>query len=593
TILSRIPAKRVVRVEVGPGDLYGADYSGKAQVLNVVLSEESGIDGTLTVSAVRRFTGLIDPDVNASALIKRGTSAFNLSAGTNHFHRVEEGTDRLTSLPGGDPVEFRRKVNDYEEFYPFVAASWGLEGGANRTAHANFRFSSGRFKLHQDNHVVPVVGAERDDNLDQHYKDRQFEIGGDVTRPLASGGIKLLGLATRRQRDNQDVSLRQIDADILGGFAQSDVSSYSETIGRLSWSRANLGGFSVETGAEVAFNRLVSQVDLFRIESGGDRTRIDLPIDNATVSETRGEIYVNAGRSLAPNLRVDAGLTYETSHLTVSGDTTADRVLGFLKPSLSIDWKPGGGWHGQLSVKRTVAQLNFYDFISSAKLSDSSVSGGNANLLPQQAWEGRLTVEHPILGDGLAKVEFGYDRIRMLQDRILTDEGFDAPGNIGNATAKFIAATIDAPLTRFGLKGARLKLSGTVRDRSVIDLIDGRARIFSDQIPKWEWLADYRQDLGKFAYGVTIQDRSKITFFRTDELDSNFNQKPFMTAFAEYRPNPKTTVTFNADNVLSTHGQRERIFFNPNRTNPQPVVREFRDRNSHRSFGLTVKQAFG
>ena len=58
---------RVLRVEVGPGDLYGAEYSGKAQVLNVILTAESGIDGTLTAIATRRYTGLIVPDISASA----------------------------------------------------------------------------------------------------------------------------------------------------------------------------------------------------------------------------------------------------------------------------------------------------------------------------------------------------------------------------------------------------------------------------------------------------------------------------------------------------------------------------------------------
>ena len=29
-----------------------------------------------------------------------------------------------------------------------------------------------------------------------------FELGGDITRPLAGGAIKLVGLATRRKRDN-------------------------------------------------------------------------------------------------------------------------------------------------------------------------------------------------------------------------------------------------------------------------------------------------------------------------------------------------------------------------------------------------------
>ena len=80
----------------------------------------------------------------------------------------------------------------------------------------------------------------------------------------------------------------------------------------------------------------------------GAKTRIDLPIDQANVKEKRGEVYVNVGKSLTPALRIDAGVNYEMSHLTVTGDTSAERSLKFLKPSLSLDWKPGGGCHTRL-----------------------------------------------------------------------------------------------------------------------------------------------------------------------------------------------------------------------------------------------------
>ena len=40
--------------------------------------------------------------------------------------------------------------------------------------------------------------------------------------------------------------------------------------------------------------------------------------------------------------------------------------LKFWKPSLTLDWKGPESWHAQLSAKRVVAQLDFYDFISSA-----------------------------------------------------------------------------------------------------------------------------------------------------------------------------------------------------------------------------------
>src|SRR4030095_1286185 len=72
--LRHIPANRVVRVEVGTGDLYGAEYATKSQVLNVILSAEAGIDGNVTGSIRRLYTGRVIPDLSGSALITRGAS---------------------------------------------------------------------------------------------------------------------------------------------------------------------------------------------------------------------------------------------------------------------------------------------------------------------------------------------------------------------------------------------------------------------------------------------------------------------------------------------------------------------------------------
>ena len=91
---------------------------------------------------------------------------------------------------------------------------------------------------------------------------------------------------------------------------------------------------------------------------------------------------MKAGKQVSPAFRIDAGLNYEVSSLKVRGDTSADRSLRFFKPSITLDWKPGGGWHSQFTVRRTVAQLNFFDFISSAELNNGRVNGGNASPNP-------------------------------------------------------------------------------------------------------------------------------------------------------------------------------------------------------------------
>jgi hypothetical protein len=597
TILSRIPATRVVRVEVGPGDLYGAEYSSKNQVLNVITSAGSGIDGNVTASGRRWWSDNLVPNVSGSVLIKRGQHSVNVAAGSERYDSFEEGTDTLTDPASGELIEWRRKLNSYFDRAPYVSAAWGFEQGENKAIHLNTRYTAGTFFLTQSNQVEPVGDIRRGDRLVQDFKNPGFELGGDITRPLAGGAIKLVGLANRRKRDNFETYLFRVDGNILGGFEQTQEAQRNETIGRLTWSRGNWGGFSVELGGEAVLNTLDSEVQFFDIAEGGERTQIDLPIDQATVKEKRAEAFVNIGHSLGKNLRLDGGLTWEFSHLTVSGDTSAERQLKFLKPSLTVDWKPGKGWHTQFIARRTVAQLDFFDFISVAELSTDRINAGNANLQPQRAWEFRATVDHPLLGDGLAKLELGYDHIQMLQDRILIfdDEGngFDAPGNLGTGKRSFAALTLDAPLQKLGLKGTRLKFFGQLQRTRVEDSISGEQRNFSGFYPDWQWELSMRRDAGAISYGFGLSDRDRFTFFRTDEFDTNWNGGIYGTAFVEYRPNKQTTVTLDLDNALDTQAFRERLRFFPNRTNPEPGINELRERNRHLNFGLTFKRSFG
>ena len=606
--LARIPANRVTRVEVGPGDLFGADYATKNQVLNIILSAEGGVDGNVTASLRRLYTGTLVPNGSASALIKRGASTINLSAGFNNNVNHEEGTDTVTNitppLATGELLEFRRKSNSYADFEPYVSASWALERAQDNAIRLNARYSPDQFDLVQRNRVSVPGEAPRDDSLIQDYDTDIFEIGGDITQPLAGGALKFVGLVDRRKINNSDQyiernGLRQDGAVQVGGFDQTQVAQRDETIARLTWSRQNLAGFSFEAGAEAVLNTLDNTTELFEVQPDGTRVKEDLPIDSAKVKEKRGEAFVNVGRNLNPNLRVDAGMRYEYSHLTVSGDAFADRKLRFWKPSLTIDWKPGGGWRTQFSVKRTVAQLNFFDFVTVADLSGGRVNAGNKDLVPQRAWEFRLSGERPILGDGLAKLQLGYDHISLLQDRVLICDEldptkcFDAPGNIGTGKHAFATLTVDAPLARLW-KGLRVKFEGTLRRTRVEDPISGEMRNFTDFFPDWQWNVDVRRDIGAWSYGFNVSDRDRFTFFRTTEFDVNFNSQPYATAFVEYRPDPRTSVTFDIDNAINTHGMRNREIYIPNRAATNPfVIDEMRERNRHLNVGLTIKRTFG
>ena len=591
TILARIPASSVARVEIAPGDQFGSEYSGKPQVANLVLTDAGGLSGTLNATVRRDYTGHIAPEGNISALYRTGRSTFNASAGYTNVHNPEEGTDRVKAIPSGDLLEFRRKFNGILDHETFVSGSWEHDGGEDKTAHLNLRVAKGRFGLEQKNHVFPAIGPERNDRLTQDYGRTDFEIGGDVTRPLFGGGIKLIGLATRKHRDNTDISLNRIDDKVIGGLAQDNVSQRNETILRLVWSRPDLHGWSVEAGGEGALNTLDGDVNLYLLDADRGRARIDLPVDQAKVTEWRGETFVNGGRSLSSTLRLDLGLVYEFSRLTVTGDAHDEHRLQFLKPRAVVDWKKGK-WHGQYSLIRTVAQLNFDDFISAAELTNDRVDAGNPELEPQRAWENLLTIEHPLLTNGLIKVELGYNFISMVQDRVPVEGGFDAPGNLGDGTQKFVRGTLSAPLGKLGIKGGQLDLSGTLQRTSVEDPYTHRKRSFSGYAD-WAFEGSFRQDFSKFGWGFTVYGQPAITFFWRDETDTPNGIEPYVTAFAEYRPDKKTTVTFGLDNIFQVAGERHRTFYFPDRSNLSPSLSEYRERNPHITSYIRLKRSFG
>jgi hypothetical protein len=136
-------------------------------------------------------------------------------------------------------------------------------------------------------------------------------------------------------------------------------------------------------------------------------------------------------------------------------------------------------------------------------------------------------------------------------------------------------------------------LFGQLQRSRVDDPISGETRRFSGFFPDWQWNVELRRDSGKFAYGFNLSDRDRFDFFRSNEVDTNWNGGPFATAFVEYRPSQRSTVTLQANNLFTTRGLRNREFTFPNRSLPDPSLNEFRERNSHLTLTLQLKRTFG
>jgi hypothetical protein len=604
TVLSRIPASRVLRIELASGNAFGADYAGKAQVANVILTSAGGLAGNLEGRLEREFIGRVLPKLAASAVLRTGASTFSASASYQLYSMVtEDGFDQLFSLPARSETEYRKVFSRNTEPFTNVALGWAYEEAPDRSFHINGKANWDKWTYQQTSNVSNGGMPTRDSVYNEDHLWRTWELSGDVTRPLAGGAIKLNALATHRHRGNTDdlSNIVRVGSPMDGFFQQFD-DWRTERVARVAWSHPNVAGWAVELGTEGAYNRLKSDLDVFSVAPSGARKPVDLLIADAIVSEVRGEVFANAGRKIAGNLRLDVGVNFEGSRLKVTGDANARRTLKFLKPKASLDWTPGR-WHAQLSLKRTVNQLNFADFVSAADFEANQSNSGNAELRPQRNWDLLLSADRAVLGDGRVKIELGHNWMQDVQDRVPTyagvdqqgkpiPTGLDAPGNLGDGEAWIARSNINLPLTRLGLKDMRVSLYGSYVKTSVQDPYTGLDRALSGN-SMFFYTGELRQDLGKFAWSVSMSGNTGSTFFRLGETDTNQNPSPNVSAFVEYRPNARTTVTLGADNLLDSPAKRWRYFYAPNRSTPAPFQEEYRERNGHRTIYVTVKRSFG
>lgn len=595
SVLSRIPASRVLRIEIAPGSFFGADYAGKPQVANVILDDRSGIAGALETKWVREFTSKLRPNGSASIAISRGASTFNAALKLQSFAYSEEGGDVLVALPSGAQTETRDIFRDSREPYKTGSVGWAFEPSEGRSAHINASFSIDPWPIDQTSVVTLTSGGVRNDIFRQRHVWKTYELSGDITQPLAGGSIKINGLATRRDREHDDLSM-QFDGDVLlGGTAHLLDDQLDERVARLSWIQPNFGQWNIEVGGEGAYNKLTSDTGFFAVDEGNERSPIPLPIEDAIVKESRFEGFVNAGRDLG-HFQADFGLVYEHSKLTLSGDAIASRTLGFLKPNASLSMQ-AGAWQVQLSAERTVAQLDFSDFVSVAEVNDDRVSGGNADLVPQRAWEFLASANRSVLGDGRIKLEVGYNRVSMIQDRVPTEDGFDAPGNLGSGMSLILRGNADVPLSRFGIPGGRLNASLVYNDTSVRDPYTNEHRPFSGGplggVTLYSYTVGFRQDLSKVAWGIDAKGNSGTTSYRRNEIDEYQGISPNVTAFIEFRPTRQWTAAVGVENLFDVPTKRYRYMYAPDRTISEPFAREYRERNSHQLWYVSVKRTIG
>lgn len=582
-VLGRLPASQVARVELIRGGAPGIDMQGKSVVANVVLKTGTSVKGLFALS--NKF---VDDGRNLPGIRFEGSRRFDgktLEGSIFYGGGVDDGA--------GDGPRVRRdasgailrtaEVDSEGDGHQWAAAGsfeTPLAGGKLRV---NGRLFNDRYSFEQID--ASAAGKDVETDFNDSY---QRELGLRYTRDLnPKNAIETVFL---HQEEDEEYTADYRSPGLVALFGQHNLTK--ETIGRGVWKYRPTSTLSVEAGGESALNTLEGKTAY--AENGA---AVPLPAANVEVEEKRAEGFVTGTWRATPKLTAEAGLRYETSTITSSGDVALEKDLHFLKPRVSVSWAATGQTQVRASVERKVSQLRFGDFVASSALTTGQIHAGNPDLNPQSSWNAELTVEQRFWKDGVATATVRHAKLSDVIDRapIFTPSGdvFDSPANIGDGTEDSFGVTLSLPLHRFGVKGGLLKGESTWTRSEVTDPTTGQARRKSDQHPI-DWELAFSQDLPAkgVKWGLEAYGAWRETYYRFSEIET-YKLRTFVVTYVEYKPRPDITLRAEIDNLTARNFERiNTVYSGPRNTAPLAYT-DVQDLEFGRILFLRVRKTFG
>jgi hypothetical protein len=532
SILTRIPAAQVERIEIIRGGTPGIDMQGRTVLANVVRRRTGGLIGALT---------LAEASVIGDG---RQVPTLSLEAANQANGRSLEGSINLTRYIADDVGPGPHATRDAAgaAVYRARLAAQGDGIKATLTGAAEMPLAGGRFRLNAlafDDHYLDreadhaTLGA--DDSLrDQIITDRG-EIGAHYARDLGPR-LKLEMLALQQvQRKAEQARFAAPGNDQR--FAVTNL--LAESIARATVRYQHSPNVAFETAIEGAYN--VQDTASALTLNGAPQP---LPAANIRAREWRGEVAASATWTPSARLTLEAGARFEASTIRVTGDVVQQATLTYPKPRIVLTLSPDAQNQLRLRLEREVGQLDFTSFAASGSLSAGGVHAGNPNLVPQGAWVAEAAFERRF-GEGAdVTLTLRHLAINSAIDRIAVYDPnpppagtyFDEPGNIGRATENDLAVDATLPLDAVGVRGGLLKLTATARTTSVTDPTT-RSRRPLTQVHPLDGEAHFSQDLArlKATWGVDAFAAYRETYYRFNEIDL-IQAGVYLTIFYEYKP---------------------------------------------------------
>ena len=573
TVLQQIPADRVAYIDVIAGPDPDLEMLGQSVVANVVRRKSDGNSTVVTLSE-----GVFTDGRNTPS----GTIEITRRGKANRTFTGAFSASQYVELAEGDGPQVRRDIsgnilNDVAissaaggltayTYGVFSTPAWrgtlSLNGSVARTDYAYWEVDDATFQ--QANTAFPVPATS---SLHEY-------LGG----PLGGQLLSEVGAHFNRKFGNKMTSESVGLVDLTSQTYSSDLASagvderfaekehLGEALLRTNLRYAATANLTAEFSVEGAYNWLnTSSVYLY------NSAPVLLPNAQTTVSEIRDQVLGHLIWSVRKSLEFDMGVQIEDSKIASKADTEQSKTLNYLKPRITMTFKPNTVNNVRFRVEHEVGQLDFSDFVAVSSLDTGSIRSGNTNIVPQQDWALEGLYERHFWSDGDVMLTYRHLMIGNAIDRVpiysTSDPTsvYDAPGNIGAGSEDAAVASLTVPTDRLAIKHGQLRLTGTRLWSSVTDPTTGVQRPITGLNP-FEYEVDFRQDLSRWHadWGASfLTPCSKVATtkgcstsdYRFNEVD-NYRATPTINIFAEYQPWKSASLRIEADNVLQQRYNR-------------------------------------
>jgi hypothetical protein len=588
SILDRIPAEAVLRIDLVRGGAGGIDMQGKTLVANVIRRKSQGLTGSVLAAAtVFDDSGIYYRSENQ---IQRRANGRSLEGSL-----TIEGQDlplhnrRIRTAPSGDLLlKGVAAGKGSPRTYTATGAFETPLGGGN--LRVNLRAQRQQQHYHQDERLIFPGGETLDRFLDHQTSG---EAGARYTRKLG------------RVWSLEAVAFQRLFADVNSdAYTTPDFASLSTTHKRSGESIANakltrsLGpAWTLEAGAETAYNFVDTDLGFFQ-----DGQDLDLAGDVTRVHELRGEAFTTATWKPRPKLSIEAGLRFEHSVITADGTAGEARsAFSYPKPRLVVSWTPTGNQEVQLRIERTVDQLSFDAFAASASFTTGTFGVGNAHIEPQKNWTFDARYAYRFAKQGSFSLEFTHQEIYDLVSSIVVfipSPGGGPPApfsfnvNLPHQYRDFVEFDAALPLDDLGIAGGLLTVRQQWRRSQMTDAITGLHRRIGGDRP-FEWSVTLSQNIldGRISWSLSANGQAKNRGFTAQQATYGWYDPQF-NASMNWKPTGKLTVSVGANNFGGGHNFNGFWLYAGPRALSPILFREDSESRIRRNVFLTVRRAF-